>query len=60
MSLTKKNYIAIAEIIAKHNLNNDAINDFCSYFKSENSAFNEFTFRTYIQKVKSELVIKSV
>lgn len=53
MSVSKKDFIEIAKILATTNTKEDVINSVCKYFKSENSRFNESKFRSYIEKLRS-------
>jgi hypothetical protein len=50
MSVSKKDFIAIAEILAKDTEREEIINSVVAYFKSENPLFNEKRFREYIKK----------
>jgi len=50
MSVSKKDFINIAEILAKTETKEDIINSVVQYFKSENPLFNEKRFRDYIEK----------
>jgi hypothetical protein len=53
MSVSKKDFIAIAEILAKDTQREEIINSVVTYFKSENPLFNEKRFRDYIKKLRS-------
>ena len=46
MTLTKKHFKAVAEILSKHNANKELIAEFSQYFKTENSLFNAEKFYT--------------
>jgi hypothetical protein len=50
MSVSKKDFIAIAEILAKDTEREEIINSVVAYFKSENPLFNEKRFREHIKK----------
>ena len=50
MSVSKKDFVAIAEILAKDTEKEDIINSVVKYFKSENPLFSETKFRSYIAK----------
>jgi pyocin large subunit-like protein len=50
MSVSKKDFMNIAEILAKTETKEDIINSVVKYFKSENPRFSEQKFREYIKK----------
>jgi hypothetical protein len=50
MSVSKKDFIAIAEVLATTETREEIINSVVQYFKSENKLFNEKRFRDYIAK----------
>jgi SOS response regulatory protein OraA/RecX len=50
MSVSKKDFIRIAEILAKDQNKEEITNSVIAYFKSENPLFDEKRFRAYIAK----------
>jgi len=52
--ISKKDFIAIAEILAKTEANPEIVNSVVQYCKSENPRFSENKFRSYIQKIKGD------
>ncbi len=50
MTISKKHFKAIAEILSKNLVVIDTIENFCKYFKSENPLFNEVKFREAVLK----------
>ena len=50
MSVSKKDFVSIAEILAKTETREEIINSVVKYFKSENPRFSETKFRDYIAK----------
>ena len=44
MTLSKKHYIAIANIIEGYSVSEQLIKDLSDYFKSDNSNFDRYTF----------------
>lgn len=52
MTLSKKYYKAIAEIIAYSNNTEDIINGLCTYFKQDNPRFNPTKFKEHIKLTK--------
>ena len=56
MTLTKKHFKAIAEILAINKTSQKVIDDFCLYLKRENALFDEYKFNEFIQKKKAQIV----
>lgn len=52
--MTRKHFVAIAEILAHNSADNAMIESFCEYFENQNPNFNECQFKTYIDEVTRE------
>ena len=50
--ITRKNYVAIADILSKYDLPNTLIKELAEYFKSDNSKFQTSKFIYYYQDKK--------
>jgi hypothetical protein len=50
--LSRKYYVEIAEILAKSQTVEQAINSIVTFCKSDNERFNESKFRNHIQKTR--------
>lgn len=52
MVLSKKLFIALAEILGRQNLNEDVVVEFVLLCRTENPRFNEERFRNHISKTR--------
>ena len=50
--MTRKNYVAIADILSKYDLPNTLMKELAEYFKSDNSRFQTSKFIYYYQDKK--------
>ena len=55
MSLTKKNFVAIAEILAHNSADESMTRSFIRYFENQNPNFNEDRFLDYINDLKQDM-----
>ena len=53
--LTKKHFVAIAEILGQHSVETSLVDSFVSYFETQNPKFQEDSFRNYIDDVQNEI-----
>lgn len=53
--MTKKHFIAIAEIIAHHSLGRSAVSAFADYFETQNPAFDRGRFFEYYEEIRAEM-----
>ena len=52
--MTKKDYILIANTLAKNKVSNELIISLCDVFKKDNKKFNSNTFIRHIEKNKNQ------
>ena len=52
--MTRKHFIAIAEILAQNSADNTLVECFCDYLRTQNPNFNESQFKAYIDEVTRE------
>ena len=52
--MTRKDYIAIADILSKHQVSNNLIIELSEHFKLDNSRFDASTFIYYYQDKKTK------
>ena len=50
MSVSKKDFVAIANILRTHKATPETISDFCTYFRTENPRFDAYKFREYVRR----------
>ena len=50
MAVSKKDFVAIADILRAHKADHATISDFCTYFRSENPGFDAYRFNEYIKR----------
>jgi len=54
MTLTKKHFIRIADIIGRAKDKQEITQELITYFKEVNGLFDKYTFLNYIQKIENE------
>jgi len=52
--MSRKDYIKIADLLAKHNVTNALISDFMEMLKCDNRAFDKTKFMEYIDKQQNK------
>ena len=55
MSITKKNFIAVAEILVHHSADDVMVGAFADYFASLNPNFNYSYFYSYIEELREDM-----
>ena len=53
--MTKKHFIAIAEILAHHSLPQSVVSSFADYFETINPSFDRDRFFTYYREVLADM-----
>ena len=54
MTITKNDFIRIADIIGRTKDRQEITKELITYFKEVNALFDEYTFLNYIQKIENE------
>jgi len=50
MAVSKKDFVAVANILRNNNVDAETVKDFCEYFRSENPRFDANKFREYVRR----------
>ena len=50
MSVSKKDFIAVADILRAHKADSETVEDFCRYFRTQNPRFDSHKFTEYVKR----------
>jgi len=50
MAVSKKDFIAVADILRAHKADPETIGDFCDYFRTQNPRFDAYKFTEYVRR----------